>query len=99
MDAVLAAVYDDFGRTWAHGTSPLYEEWAIGIGADPELLALISALPPGKRQPNLIFASARHEGGPLGPYPQWREWMLAHWPAVVQTALSHTTQTNEVGRC
>jgi hypothetical protein len=99
MDAVLAAVYDDFGRTWAHGTSPLYAEWAFGIGADPDLLALIASLPPGKRQPNLIFASARHEGAPLEPYPQWREWMLAHWPAVVRTALSHTTQTNEVGRC
>lgn len=99
MDAGLAAVYDDFGRTWAHGTSPLYEELAIGIAADPELLDLIGALPPGKRQPNLVFASARHEGAPPGPYAEWRRWLVAHWHAVSATALTHSTQTNEVGRC
>lgn len=99
MDAGLAAVYDDFGRTWARGTSPLYEEWTVGVAADPEVLALISTLPAAKRQPNLVLASARHEGAPLASYPQWRDWVIAHWDAIAATALTHSTQTNEVARC
>src|SRR5690349_3047897 len=99
MDPHLAAVYDDFGRKWAHGTSPLYEEYTVGIAQDSEVLDRISSLPPAKRQPNLVLASARHEGAPLGPYPEWRDWFVAHWDAVAQTALTHSTQTNEVSRC
>ena len=41
MDDAIAATYDDFGRRWAHDTSPLYEEWAIGIAADPEVLDML----------------------------------------------------------
>ncbi len=35
MTDPIAAIYDDFGRRWAHDTSPLYEDWATGIAADP----------------------------------------------------------------
>nr|BFF10756.1 hypothetical protein GCM10025699_20590 [Microbacterium flavescens] len=41
----IAAFYDDFGRRWAHGTSPLYEDWALGIARDPEVLTRLAALP------------------------------------------------------
>uniref|UniRef100_UPI0035B0681C DUF2332 family protein n=1 Tax=Microbacterium sp. TaxID=51671 RepID=UPI0035B0681C len=51
----IAATYDDFGRRWAHGTSPLYEDWALGIARDPDLLARLATLPLAQRQPNRVF--------------------------------------------
>ena len=99
MESDVAAVYDDFGRRWAHDTSPLYEDWATGVAADRVVVALLDGLPPAKQQPNLIFAAARWEGCPLLPYPEWREWLLAHWEQVQATASTRTTQTNEPNRC
>lgn len=99
MDDPIAMTYDDFGRRWAHETSPLYEDWATGIAGDPVVLDLLRALPEPKRQPNLIFASARWEGAPLAPYTEWRLWLREHWNRVVATAMSRTTQTNEPNRC
>ena len=97
--ARIAAYYDDFGRRWAHGTSPLYEEWSLGIAADDELVSRIAALPHRLQQANLLYAAARWEGGPLAPYAQWREWLLAHWDRVVETEHARSTQTNEPNRC
>lgn len=99
LEATTAAAYDDFGRRWAHGTSPLYEAWAIGVGGDAELVSRLAALPPRLRQPNLLFASARWVGCPLGAYPEWAEWTRAHWDAVVEVAASRSVQTNEPNRC
>lgn len=99
MTTPLAQVYTDFGVQWAHGTSPLYEEWAVRIGSDPQVIELIETLPRAKRQPNLVFAGARRAGAPLGPYPEWRDWVIAHWDEVRAIALTRTTQTNEVTRC
>ncbi|MCR2816106.1 DUF2332 domain-containing protein [Microbacterium jiangjiandongii] len=99
MTERLATTYDDFGRRWAHGTSPLYENWATGIAGDPGILALLAALPPAMQQPNRIFAAARWAGSPLEPFPQWREWLEAHWEQVAEIAASRTTQTNEPARC
>lgn len=95
----IAAYYDDFGRRWAHGTSPRYEEWSLGIATDPSLLARIAALPKRLRQANLLYAAARWEGCPLVPYAQWRGWLDAHWERVVETAHARSTQTNEPNRC
>lgn len=97
--ARIAAFYDDFGRRWAHGTSPLYEDWARGIAGDPELLARLAALPPAKRQPNLVFAAARWEGAPLSPYHEVRPWLVEHWDRVAATGAVRTVQTNEANRC
>jgi hypothetical protein len=95
----IAGVYDDVGRRWAHGTSPLYEEWAIGIGGDPRVTERLAALPRRMQQPNLLFASARWEGCPLAPYPEWAAWLLDRWEAVMATAASRSVQTNEPNRC
>ena len=99
MTDALAATYDQFGRRWAHGTSPLYEDWATGVAGDPGMLSLIGALPPAMQQPNRIFAAARWAGSPLAPFPQWREWLQANWPQVAAVAAARTTQTNEPARC
>ncbi|MDZ8172949.1 DUF2332 domain-containing protein [Microbacterium xanthum] len=95
----LAAYYADFAARWAHGTSPLYEDWAAGIAADPEMLERVRMLPPRLHQANLLFAAARWAGAPEVPYPRWREWLTARWDAVVTGAAARATQTNEVGRC
>ncbi len=99
LSAKVAAYYDDFARNWARGTSPLYQDWAAGIAQDPEIIDRIAALPPRMRQANLIFAAARWNGAPLVAYALLREWLIAHWDAVIQTATTRSTQTNEPGRC
>lgn len=95
----LARRYDEFGRHWAHDTSPLYEDWATGIAADPVVLDLLRPLRYDRSQPNLVFAAARWVGAPLAPYAQWRGWLIDSWDAVHATILERTTQTNEAGRC
>jgi hypothetical protein len=92
-------MYVRFADYEANGNSPLYREWALGVATDPELEGLIADLPNGRQQPNLIFAAARLSGSPIAPFPQFRDWLLAHWHDVKAQALTRTTQTNEPGRC
>lgn len=99
MTEAIAAYYDDFGRRWAHGTSPLYEEWALGIARDERMLARIAPLDKRLRQANLLFAAARWAGCPLAPYREWSAWVTDHWKEVIGVASSRATQTNEPGRC
>lgn len=80
-------------------TSELQVEWARGIAADPDVLALIDELPREHRQPSLVFSVARWLGAPAAPWPEWREWLVASWPRLEAAARGRRTQTNEVGRC
>lgn len=92
-------LYRAFAHLEARGKSPLYEQLALGVADDPELVGRLNTLPAGKRQPNLLLAAARQVGGtPLG-YKDFRERVLDRWDAVAATMLSRRTQTNEVGRC
>lgn len=97
--AGIAALYDDFGRRWARGTSPLYEEWSLGVAGDGELTQRLAHLPHRLQQPNLLYAAARWAGSPLVGFAQWREWLLTHWEAVLEVAHARSTQTNEPNRC
>jgi hypothetical protein len=83
----------------AHGVSDLYFDWATGVANDEQVLALVDGLPPAKRQPNLVFASARMAGVPLVPYREARAGLIARWDPIRDIAFSHTTQTNEARRC
>lgn len=94
-----AARYRWFAEVEFPGLSPRFEEWAAHIADDADVIALIDRLPELKRQPNLVFASARFVGAPLGPYTELRPWLLEHWDEVESVALTHATQTNEAGRC
>lgn len=87
-----------FAEYEAHGNSPCYERWGLGIADDPDLVTLIDRLPAAKRQPNLVLGAARHVGADESSFPTLREWMLEHWAAVEEVAMAHTTQTNEAGR-
>jgi hypothetical protein len=91
--------YRRFADTEARGGSPCYEEWALGVAADRELLALVDELPVAKRQPNLLFAAARYNGIPAGSFRDFRRALLADWPAARAVMLARRTQTNEPGRC
>jgi hypothetical protein len=90
-------------RAWAEveaqGVSDLYFDWATGVAADDDVVKLIDELPATKRQPNLVFASARMAGVPLVPYSEARSEFVARWDAVREVVLTHATQTNEVRRC
>lgn len=94
-----AARYRRFAAREAHGHSPAYQELAERIAGDAEVMALIDALPEGRRQPNLLLAAVRFLGGPVGGYRDFRPWLLAHFDRVRAEMLRRRTQTNEAGRC
>jgi hypothetical protein len=95
-----AGLYAEFAGSQAiNGGSPTYQDWARGVAADPELCALLDALPAPKRQPNLLFAAARLTGAPSGGWAEVRPWLLATWPDVERVMRTHATQTNEPRRC
>ncbi|WP_139004551.1 DUF2332 domain-containing protein [Arthrobacter crystallopoietes] len=91
--------YRNFGLFEARGQSDCYAEWSLAISDDPQLLALIDALPYAKRQPNLVLAAARFVGAGITPYAEFRRFVLSRWPKVRQVILARSTQTNEPGRC
>lgn len=95
----IAQSYVDFGVREARGVSPAYERLALAVARDAELLALAAALPEGKRQPNLLFGVVRLLGGPVEDPAAFRDYVLAHWPAIAAEAEVRITQTNEAGRC
>lgn len=97
-ERALAAYYDDFGRHWAHGTSPLYEDWACAIAEDAEVVRRLTALPRRQQQANLLFAAARRAGVPLHPYAEVRDELLDAWDRISEISATHSTQTNEPGR-
>ena len=59
MSSHTAAEYRAFGRQQAKGRSRDYEALAYAVAADERVLSFLGQLPEPKRQPNLLFASAR----------------------------------------
>jgi hypothetical protein len=95
----LAARYRRFAEVEAAGHSPLYETLALGVSADPDVLAFLAALPEGKQQPNLLFAAVCHVAGTPADFPSFRSALLDQPEAVRATILARGTQTNEPARC
>jgi hypothetical protein len=91
--------YRRFAADEAGERSPLYEEFANGVAADPELLAFLESLPAEKRQPNLLFASVRYLAGLLPGYGAFRGTVLDRREEVAAVMLARRTQTNEPARC
>jgi hypothetical protein len=98
-DETTSEWYQRFATREAHGSSARYEEWALGVAGDPELLAALETLPAPRRQPALLFAVSRLLGSPSVDYAGWRGWVLDHWPALHAELLVRLTQTNEPLRC
>jgi hypothetical protein len=94
-----AEVYRAFAEVEAQGVSDVFFEWASFVAKDAAVVGLLESLPQAKRQPNLVFAAARLQGAPVGPYSGFRSWLLSHWAAVEPVVLARSTQTNEAARC
>jgi hypothetical protein len=94
-----AATYAEFAAREAHGESPTYERLSLAVSRDPEMLALLDALPPSKRQPNLLLGVVRFLGGPVEQPREFHDYTLANWPAIEAEMRTRATQTNEAGRC
>ncbi len=99
MNEQLAARYRRFAELEAHGRSPLYEAFALGVAADRSALEFLAALPDDKRQPNLLLAAVRHVCGTPHDWPEFHALLHEHADAVRATMLARRTQTNEAGRC
>ncbi|MGS2614556.1 DUF2332 domain-containing protein [Micromonospora sp. LZ34] len=95
----IAESYVEFGTREARGVSPTYERLSLAVSRDDELLALVDTLPPGKRQPNLLFGVVRLLGGPVDDPAAFRDFTLANWPAIEAELRTRAVQTNEPGRC
>jgi hypothetical protein len=94
----LAGVYATFAGD-ARGRSPLYEELALGVAGDREIIALLAELPEPKQQPNLLLAAVKLLCGVAGGWAQFRRWFLDRRAEVVALMLACRTQTNEPARC
>jgi hypothetical protein len=95
----IAARFRRFAEVEAHGSSPLYEAFALGVAADASALEFLAALPDAKRQPNLLFAALRHVCGTAPDWPTFRALLHGHSEQIRATMLERRTQTNEPGRC
>jgi hypothetical protein len=95
----VAEMYAEFAAGEARGVSPAYERLSLVVSRDHELLTLLEALPPGKRQPNLLFGVVRLLGGPVEDPAAFRDYAMANWPAIQAQMRTRSTQTNEAGRC
>jgi len=94
----LARKYRDFARHEAH-RSALYAELGGGLAEDAELLRWLDALPVGKRQPNLVFASYRLVAGTPSGWAEFEATLKDRRDEVEAVMLERRTQTNEAARC
>jgi hypothetical protein len=91
--------YRDFARREAHGRSSRYEALADAVADDPLVLAFLDELPPGKHQPNLLFAAACYLLGEPADIGSLRILASDRRAELAEVILTRRTQTNEVARC
>jgi hypothetical protein len=95
----VARAYRAFARREARGRSAEYEALAESVAGDAALVGFIAALPPAKRQPQLVFAAARYLLGALPGIGQLHD-LAGRSPAeLTRVILARGTQTNEPARC
>jgi hypothetical protein len=95
----VAAAYRAFARHEARGRSPAYEELAESVADDDAVTGLIASLPPGKRQPQLLFAAARYLLGAPPDIGRLRALVGRSPDELTRVVLARRTQTNEPARC
>jgi hypothetical protein len=83
----------------AAGKSPLYEELALAVAADPKILSFLTTLPAPKRQPNLLFGAARFLLGEPADPMLLRGLIEGRGSELSQVMRERRTQTNEACRC
>lgn len=98
-DAEVARAYLTFARKEARGRSAAYESLAESVARDAVVTGFIASLPPGKRQPQLVFAAARYLLG-APPLIEALRDLVSQSPAeLTQVITARRTQTNEPARC
>ena len=90
--------YRAFGRE-ARGRSPAYESLAASVADDDLVLGFLAALPPPKRQPNLLFAAARYLLDAPPGLAALRALIRQNEAELTEVMLTRRTQTNEPARC
>jgi hypothetical protein len=90
--------YRAFARE-AHSRSPAYESLANSVAGDDVVLSFLSSLPTQKRQPNLLFASARYLLNMPPSMSQLRALVEQDAVGLARIMLARRTQTNEPARC
>jgi hypothetical protein len=91
--------YRRFALHEASGRSPAYAALATAVADDPDVLSFLHRLPVQKRQPNLLFAAARHLAGEVPDADALRALATAPTGELATVMLARRTQTNEPGRC
>lgn len=94
----LPGLYRRFAEE-AAGRSPLYAALALAVAGDEAMQRVLGRLPPGRRQPHLLFAAFRHLFGTPADPRAFRTTLLARPDAVRSVMLARATQTNEPARC
>ncbi len=90
--------YRAFSRE-ARGRSPAYESLAASVAGDEVVLDFLAALPPPKRQPNLLFAAARYLLDAPPDLGTLQALIRQHEAELAGVMLARRTQTNEPARC
>jgi hypothetical protein len=91
--------YRGFADREARDVSPLYEEFALGVAKDADVLAFLHTLPEAKRRPSLLFGAVKYLTGVMSDYGAFRAFVVGHMEDLRQLMTSRSTQTNEPGRC
>jgi len=94
-----AQLYRRMAQHELHEVSPSYEALCQSVAGSQAVCALLDRLPPGKRQPNLLLGAVRFLGGPVDHPTAFLDFVTATWELIVDTVMTHRTQTNEPGRC
>lgn len=97
--AAVAENYRRFAREEARGRSAAYELLAEHVATDDTLISYLTALPPDKRQPNLLFAAARYLLGAPADTGSLRRLVAERGAELAAVMLVRRTQTNEAARC
>jgi hypothetical protein len=97
--ADVARVYRAYAEMEARGRSAAYEALALAFAADPALIRFAAALPPDRRQPNLLFSAARYLLGAPPEAATLRELVRRSPAELTAVITTRRTQTNEPARC
>ena len=95
----IARTYRLFAEREARSRSPLYEKLALAVSADRRILEFLAALPPEKRQPNLLLAAVRYLHGTLATAEELGRLIEEDRDRVAGVMHARRTQTNEPARC
>lgn len=95
----IRARYERFADIDTVGRSPLYADVARAVARDDAVIGFLAAMPPAKRQPNLLFGAVRHLYGTPPGADGFMELIHAHPDEIGAVMAARSTQTNEPARC